>query len=163
MVNVQPHPARAVAPWAGIAAVVFLIDIATKFYFESNFFLGETRPITSFFNLVLAHNTGAAFSFLADHDGWQMYFFALIAVATIVICTRLIIRHSKENLFCLALALIMGGASGNLFDRIIYGYVIDFLDFYYQYWHWPAFNVADMAIVGGAALLIIDSFFNRNK
>lgn len=148
-------------PWAGISAVVFAVDFVTKFYFENHFYLGESRPVTSFFNFVLAHNTGAAFSFLADHCGWQMYFFAAIAIIAVIICSRLIIRHTSENLFCLALALIMGGALGNLFDRIIYGYVIDFLDFYYGYWHWPAFNVADMAIVGGAGLLILDSFFDR--
>ena len=150
-------------PWAGIAAVIFLVDFITKSYFENNFYLGESRPVTSFFNLVLAHNTGAAFSFLAGHSGWQMYLFSAIALIALVICVRLIIRHPQERLFCLSLAFIMGGALGNLFDRIIYGYVIDFLDFYYGYWHWPAFNIADMAIVGGAALLIIDSFFNRSS
>ena len=156
-------PARALMPWAGIAAVIFLVDFITKSYFESNFYLGESRPVTSFFNLVLAHNTGAAFSFLAGHSGWQMYLFSAIALIALVVCSWLIIRHSNERLFCLSLAGIMGGALGNLFDRIIYGYVIDFLDFYYGYWHWPAFNIADMAIVGGAALLIIDSFFNRSS
>lgn len=148
-------------PWAGIAAAVFLVDFITKFYIENNFYLGESLPITPFFNLVLAHNTGAAFSFLAGHSGWQMYLFSIIAAVAVFICARLIIRHSSATLFCLSLAFIMGGALGNLFDRIIYGYVIDFLDFYYEHWHWPAFNVADMAIVCGAALLIIDSFFNQ--
>lgn len=162
MSQVRSSSARALLPWAGVAAVVFLVDFATKLYFESNFYLGESRPVTSFFNLVLAHNTGAAFSFLAGHSGWQMYLFAAIALAAVFICARLIIRHASERLFCLSLALIMGGAIGNLFDRIIYGYVIDFLDFYYGYWHWPAFNIADMAIVGGAGLLILDSFSGRS-
>lgn len=161
MSHIKTRPARALLPWAGVSAVIFAVDFVTKFYFENHFYLGESRPVTSFFNFVLAHNTGAAFSFLADHSGWQMYFFAAIAIIAVFICSRLIIRHASENLFCLALALIMGGALGNLFDRIIYGYVIDFLDFYYGYWHWPAFNVADMAIVGGAGLLIVDSFFDR--
>ena len=163
MTEARNSSAQALMPWAGVAAVVFLVDFATKFYFESNFYLGESRPVTSFFNLVLAHNTGAAFSFLAGHSGWQMYLFAAIALAAILICARLIIRHANERLFCLSLALIMGGAIGNLFDRIIYGYVIDFLDFYYGYWHWPAFNIADMAIVGGAGLLILDSFSGRSS
>ena len=163
MTEARNSSAQALMPWAGVAAVVFLVDFATKFYFESNFYLGESRPVTSFFNLVLAHNTGAAFSFLAGHSGWQMYLFAAIALAAIFICARLIIRNANERLFCLSLALIMGGAIGNLFDRIIYGYVIDFLDFYYGYWHWPAFNIADMAIVGGAGLLILDSFSGRSS
>lgn len=163
MTEARNSSAQALMPWAGVATVVFLVDFATKFYFESNFYLGESRPVTSFFNLVLAHNTGAAFSFLAGHSGWQMYLFAAIALAAIFICGRLIIRHANERLFCLSLALIMGGAIGNLFDRIIYGYVIDFLDFYYGYWHWPAFNIADMAIVGGAGLLILDSFSDRSS
>ena len=163
MSQVRSSSARALLPWAGVAAVVFLVDFATKLYFESNFYLGESRPVTSFFNLVLAHNTGAAFSFLAGHSGWQMYLFAAIALAAVFICAGLIIRHASERLFCLSLALIMGGAIGNLFDRIIYGYVIDFLDFYYGYWHWPAFNIADMAIVGGAGLLILDSFSGRSS
>ncbi len=161
--STNSRPARALLPWAGVSALVFIIDFVTKWYFESHFYLGESRAVTSFFNLVLAHNTGAAFSFLADHDGWQMYLFAAIALVAVFVCAKLIIKHSQEGLFCLALSLIMGGALGNLFDRIIYGYVIDFLDFYYGYWHWPAFNVADMAIVGGAGLLIIDSLTHNSS
>ena len=156
-------PLRALTgPW-GVAFAVFVIDLLTKIYFESTYYLGESRPVTSFFNLVLAHNYGAAFSFLADSGGWQRYFFAAIAIVAVVVCLKLMISHAREKLFCLALAPILGGAIGNLFDRIIYGYVIDFLDFYYGYWHWPAFNVADMAIVGGAGLLIIDSLSHHSS
>ncbi|MCI5896496.1 MAG: signal peptidase II [Candidatus Aphodousia sp.] len=156
--NSSQSPLRALTGPLGIAFAVFVIDIITKTYFESTYNLGESRPVTSFFNLVLAHNYGAAFSFLADSSGWQRYFFAAIAVVAVVVCLKLMISHTREKLFCLALALILGGAIGNLFDRIIYGYVIDFLDFYYGYWHWPAFNIADSAIVLGAGLLIVDSF-----
>lgn len=152
-------PLRALTGPLGVAFAVFVIDLLTKTYFESTYYLGESRPVTSFFNLVLAHNYGAAFSFLADSGGWQRYFFAAIAIVAVVVCLKLMISHAREKLFCLALALILGGAIGNLFDRIIYGYVIDFLDFYYGYWHWPAFNIADSAIVLGAGLLIVDSFF----
>lgn len=152
-------PLRALTGPLGVAFAVFVIDLLTKTYFESTYYLGESRPVTSFFNLVLAHNYGAAFSFLADSGGWQRYFFAAIAIVAVMVCLKLMISHAREKLFCLALALILGGAIGNLFDRIIYGYVIDFLDFYYGYWHWPAFNIADSAIVLGAGLLIVDSFF----
>ena len=151
-------PLRALTGPLGVAFAVFVIDLLTKTYFESTYYLGESRPVTSFFNLVLAHNYGAAFSFLADSGGWQRYFFAAIAIVAVVVCLKLMISHAREKLFGLALALILGGAIGNLFDRIIYGYVIDFLDFYYGYWHWPAFNIADSAIVLGAGLLIVDSF-----
>ena len=151
-------PLRALTGPLGVAFAVFVIDLLTKTYFESTYYLCESRPVTSFFNLVLAHNYGAAFSFLADSGGWQRYFFAAIAIVAVVVCLKLMISHAREKLFCLALALILGGAIGNLFDRIIYGYVIDFLDFYYGYWHWPAFNIADSAIVLGAGLLIVDSF-----
>jgi len=106
------------------------------------------------FNLVLAHNTGAAFSFLAGAGGWQRGFFSVIAVVAAGVIVHLLRKHHEEKIFSLALALILGGALGNLIDRILLGHVVDFLDFYVQGYHWPAFNVADMAITGGAGLLI---------
>lgn len=150
-------------PWLGIATVIVLIDQITKVTITRLFTYGESLPITSFFNLVLAHNKGAAFSFLATQGGWQRYFFAGIAVAAVVFIIYLLKRHAGQRLFCWALALILGGAIGNLIDRVLYGYVIDFLDFYVGKWHWPAFNVADMAIVGGAALFIIDELRRVGK
>lgn len=150
-------------PWVGFSLAVIGIDFATKSYFESQYFLGESRPITSFFNLVLAHNTGAAFSFLANHAGWQKYLFIAIALIAVIFCLIHIKRHISNKLLCLALSLVMGGAIGNVIDRIMYGYVVDFLDFHYQYWHWPAFNVADIAIVVGAGLLILESFTEQKK
>ncbi|MDO8299645.1 signal peptidase II, partial [Lacisediminimonas sp.] len=117
---------------------------------------GDSRTITGFFNLVLAYNKGAAFSFLADQGGWQRWFFTGIAVVAVVFIIHLLRRNAGQRLFCTALALILGGAIGNLIDRVLYGHVIDFLDFHVGGWHWPAFNVADTAIVIGAALFILD-------
>ena len=145
----------------GFSLIIIVIDFLSKWYFETHFYLGETREITPFFNLVLAHNTGAAFSFLAHHDGWQRYFFIVIALFAVVFCIYYIKRHLSEKLLCLSLSLVMAGAFGNVIDRIIYGYVVDFLDFHYQFWHWPAFNIADTAIVIGAGLMIVESLFGR--
>ena len=156
--SATPSSIKAMLPWFALALIVFAIDFITKSIVLSSFYYGERLEITSFFNLVLVYNYGAAFSFLSTSGGWQVILFSAIAVIAVAVCSYLIYKHTCETLFCLALALIMGGAIGNLFDRIIYGYVIDFLDFHYQHWHWPAFNVADMAIVGGAALMILESF-----
>ncbi|GAB3543740.1 signal peptidase II [Noviherbaspirillum agri] len=150
-------------PWLGIATIIVLIDQITKVTITRLFTYGESMPITSFFNLVLAHNKGAAFSFLATQGGWQRYFFTAIAVAAVIFIIYLLKKHAGQRLFCWALALILGGAIGNLIDRVLYGYVIDFLDFYVGQWHWPAFNVADMAIVGGAGLFIIDELRRVGK
>lgn len=150
-------------PWLGIAAIIVLIDQITKVTITKLFTYGESLPVTSFFNLVLAYNKGAAFSFLASQSGWQRYFFTGIAIAAVIFIIYLLKRHAGQRLFCWALALILGGAIGNLIDRVLYGHVIDFLDFYVGKWHWPAFNVADMAIVGGAGLFIIDELRRVGK
>ena len=150
-------------PWVGFSLIIVILDFLSKSYFETQYYLGESRPIPSFFNLVLAHNTGAAFSFLAGHDGWQRYFFILIAIVAVAFCLLYMKRHLEERLLCLSLSMIMGGALGNVIDRIIYGYVVDFLDFHYMYWHWPAFNFADIAIVLGAGLMILESFTARRS
>ncbi|HEY0846284.1 MAG TPA: signal peptidase II [Noviherbaspirillum sp.] len=149
-------PSTSLTPWLGIATIIILIDQITKVTITKLFTYGESLPVTSFFNLVLAHNKGAAFSFLAAEGGWQRYLFTGIAIAAAVFIIYLLKRHAGQRLFCWALAMILGGAIGNLIDRVLYGHVIDFLDFYAGKWHWPAFNVADMAIVGGAALFILD-------
>lgn len=156
-------PSTSLTPWLGIAAIIVLIDQITKVTITRLFTYGESLPVTSFFNLVLAHNKGAAFSFLAAEGGWQRYFFTGIAIAAAIFILYLLKRHAGQRLFCWALALILGGAIGNLIDRVMYGYVIDFLDFYVGKWHWPAFNVADMAIVGGAALFILDELKRVGK
>jgi signal peptidase II len=130
----------------------------TKYWVSASFDYGEARAVTPFFNLVLTHNKGAAFSFLASAAGWQRGLFIGIALIAIVVISVLLARHAGEKLFCLALALILGGAIGNVLDRIALGHVVDFLDFHIAGWHWPAFNLADSAISVGAVLLIVDSF-----
>jgi signal peptidase II len=150
-------------PWLGIAAVIVLLDQITKITITRLFSYGDSHPVTSFFNLVVAHNKGAAFSFLATGSGWQRYFFTGIALAAAVFIVYLLKRHAGQRLFCWALALILGGAVGNLIDRALYGYVIDFLDFYVGKWHWPAFNVADSAICVGATLFILDELRRVKK
>ncbi|MEP7370910.1 MAG: signal peptidase II [Nitrosospira sp.] len=141
-----------------LALVVLVLDFATKRWVESALFHGEQIPLTSFFNLVLTYNAGAAFSFLSDAAGWQRWFFSAIAGGASVLIVYLLRKHAAETLFCVALSLILGGALGNLWDRITLGHVVDFLDFYAGGYHWPAFNVADSAIFIGAMLLIVDSF-----
>lgn len=147
---------RRLAPWLALALAVVAIDQLTKFAIERTFDYGDVRPVTGFFNLVLTYNKGAAFSFLASASGWQAHFLTAIGIAASVFIVYLLARHGNQRIFALALALILGGAIGNVIDRIAYGHVIDFLDFHWRGWHWPAFNVADSAIVGGAALLILD-------
>ena len=152
----QPTWPQRMLPWVGLAVGIILIDQLTKITIERRFEFGEVLPVTSFFNLVLTYNKGAAFSFLASASGWQGGFLIAVAVAASAFILYLLARHGHQRLFALALAMILGGAVGNLIDRIAYGHVIDFLDFHWGGWHWPAFNLADSAIVGGAALLIID-------
>ncbi|GAB2878005.1 signal peptidase II [Paraburkholderia jirisanensis] len=144
------------APWLGVALVVILADQLTKIAVARVFAYGEAHVIAPFFNLVLVYNRGAAFSFLAMAGGWQRWAFtALGVIAALVIC-YLLKRHGAQRMFCTALALILGGALGNVIDRLMYGHVIDFLDFHVGRWHWPAFNLADSAITIGAVLLVID-------
>ena len=152
---------RALLIALAVSAVLVIADQWTKLAISSNFRYGESVAITSFFNLVLVYNKGAAFSFLSDAGGWQRVFFICLTSAAIIVLMWLIAKHASEKLFCWGLTLILGGAIGNLIDRIAYGHVIDFLDFHWAGWHFWAFNVADSAITVGAALLIIDSFRPR--
>lgn len=147
---------KRVAPWLALAAVLALADQASKGAISANLRIGEAREITGFFNLVLAHNRGAAFSFLSDAGGWQRALFIGIAVLATAVIVLMLVRHSGERLFSGGLALILGGALGNLWDRIALGYVVDFLDFHALGWHFWAFNLADSAITVGAGLLILD-------
>jgi len=151
------------APWLAIAALVLLIDQLTKITIVRLFSYGESLPVTSFFNLVLVYNKGAAFSFLSTESGWQRYFFTALGIAAALFITFLLKRHAGQRMFCTALALILGGAIGNVVDRIAYGHVIDFLDIYVRNWHWPAFNIADSAICVGAVLFVIDELRRVNK
>jgi signal peptidase II len=147
---------KRVVPWLAIAALVAVADHASKSVISSNLHIGEARVITGFFNLVLAHNRGAAFSFLSEAGGWQRTLFIGIAVLATAVIVVMLVRHSGERLFSAGLALILGGALGNLWDRIILGYVVDFLDFHAFGWHFWAFNLADASITVGAGLLILD-------
>ena len=143
--------------WLGLAATVLVLDQLTKVAIRRTFNLHEMVEITPFFNVVLVYNKGAAFSLLADAGGWQRGLFIAIALSASVWIAWLLRKYSSETLFCLALSLILGGAIGNVIDRVLYGAVVDFLDFHAAGVHWPAFNVADSAITCGAVLLIWDA------
>lgn len=142
----------------GIAFVILVLDLASKYWIESTLEFGQVIPLTSFFNLMLTYNPGAAFSFLSEQSGWQRWFLSGIAGSAALLIVYLLNRYKHERLFCLSLSLILGGALGNLYDRITLGHVVDFLDFYIGTYHWPAFNVADSAIFIGAVLMIYESF-----
>jgi signal peptidase II len=144
--------------WLLVSVVVIVLDQLSKAAIGSHFGYGESMAVLPFFNLVLAHNTGAAFSFLDDAGGMQRWLFSAIAIVASVWIVWLLRRHPSQKLFCFALAFILGGALGNLIDRIAYGYVVDFLDFHWGNYHFAAFNLADSAITCGAGLLIWDSF-----
>ncbi len=150
-------------PWLILAIIIILADQFTKTLIVGYYKLGDSTPVTSFFNIVRAHNTGAAFSFLAGAGGWQRWFFTGIgAVATIFILWMLRSHHAQK-LFAFALACVLGGAIGNVIDRLVHGYVVDFLDFFYGTWHFPAFNIADSAITIGAACLILDEILRVKR
>lgn len=142
--------------WLMIALLVIITDQLTKVLIVSQFQYGDSRFVSSFFNLVRAHNTGAAFNFLAHHDGWQRWFFVGLGFAATGFILWLLRRHGHQTLFAWALSLILGGALGNVIDRLWHGYVVDFLQFHAGGWYFPAFNVADSAITLGAMLLILD-------
>ena len=146
--------------WLWVSLAVIVADYATKSAMVATFQPGEERAFTSFFSLILTFNAGAAFSIFADAAGWQRWFFAAVAIGAVIVITWLL-RRGGSVVYCLGLALILGGAVGNVWDRLTIGHVIDFLLFHYERWSWPAFNVADSAISVGAALLIIDSFRHR--
>ncbi|MFT6270289.1 MAG: signal peptidase II [Alphaproteobacteria bacterium] len=145
-----------------ISALIFVFDQWSKYAIVDSMRLYESIQLTGFFNLTYVHNYGAAFSFLYDAGGWQVYFLSTVALAVSALILWWLRQATKEQfLLPVAFSFILGGALGNVFDRIMHGYVIDFLDFYYGTYHWPAFNVADSAIFIGAALLIIDMFKNK--
>lgn len=144
--------------WLLISAIVLVLDVYTKHLIQQAFQYGEHLQVSSFFDLVRYHNEGAAFSFLATEGGWQRFFFSAIAFIASVVMIYLLRKNSEQKLFCLALALVLGGALGNLYDRLTLGYVVDFLFFHIGQYYWPAFNLADFAITGGVALLLLDGF-----
>lgn len=146
--------------WLSIGAIIVALDLYTKHLVQNAFQYAEHLTVTSFFDLVRYHNEGAAFSFLADAGGWQKWFFSGISLVAILVITYLLKKYQNQKLFCTGLALVLGGAIGNLYDRLTLGYVVDFLSFHVNGLFWPAFNVADSAICVGVALLLIDSFKN---
>jgi signal peptidase II len=149
--------------WLALSALIVIIDQLTKYAVSRSFALYQSVEVTPFFNLVLVHNRGAAFSFLSDAGGWQRGFFIAIALVASVWIAWLLRKHRGQTLFCLALALILGGAIGNVIDRVLFGAVVDFLDFHALGFHWPAFNVADMGISCGAVLLIWDALTAKSS
>ena len=150
-------------PWLGLALILLIADQFTKILILGDYQLGDSTVVTSFFNIVRAHNTGAAFSFLADASGWQRWFFTGIGVVAVGVILWMLKAHPGQKLFSFAMACILGGAVGNVIDRVRYGYVVDFLDFYWGTWHFPAFNIADSAISVGAACLILDELLRVRK
>ncbi|MCX7962409.1 MAG: signal peptidase II [Burkholderiales bacterium] len=154
---------RRAATWFALAALVVALDRASKLAVLAALEPGESVAVTGFFNLVLVFNKGAAFSLLAGAPGWQNGLFAAIAAVVAAVISVLLVRHAEQRLFSAALALILGGALGNLWDRLAYGHVVDFLDFHAAGWHWPAFNAADSAITAGAGALVVDGLLPRAR
>lgn len=149
--------------WLWLSGLVIVLDQASKWFMTSILSLHESIVVIPFFNLSMAHNYGAAFSFLAQMGGWQRWFFVGL---TTVISVGLFIwlkKLAKTNVEAMSVSLILGGALGNVIDRIYFGYVVDFLDVYYGSYHWPTFNIADSAIVVGAVILVIDSFVHKSE
>ena len=156
--------------WLGIALVVLLADQFTKLLIVGSFQLGDSQTVTAFFNLVRVHNSGAAFSMLSTASGWQRWFFTGIGIVATFFILWLLRSHPTQKLFCFALALVLGGAVGNVIDRIAYGHVVDFLDFHWDWLspvfyegHFPAFNIADSAISVGAVALIVDELIRVRR
>ena len=157
-------------PWLGLALILLIADQFTKVLVVGYYQLGDSTVVTSFFNLVRVHNTGAAFSFLASAGGWQRWFFTALGLAAAGFILWMLRAHSSQRLFSFALACILAGAVGNVIDRLVHGYVVDFLDFHWPFLaaifpggHFPAFNIADAAITVGAAALILDEILRVRR
>ncbi len=168
----NPSPSANAWPWKwlGLAGLLLLADQATKWLILANFQWGDSVPVTSFFNVVRVHNTGAAFSFLAGAGGWQRWFFTAIGIGASVFIVWMLRSHPGQRLFGFALSCILGGAIGNVIDRLVHGYVVDWLDFHWPFLaglfpggHFPAFNIADSAITVGAVALILDEILRIRR
>ncbi|ARP90268.1 signal peptidase II [Bordetella genomosp. 9] len=161
----QPRYRRGLTFWLLLAAAIIVLDQASKLYFNANFSYGQRLNVLPVFDLTLVYNRGAAFSFLASEPGWQRWFFTVLGVGAAVVIAVILARQGKRAAprFALALAMIMGGALGNVIDRIAYGHVVDFLLFYWKDWYYPAFNVADVAITCGAILLVLDELLRMRR
>ncbi|MEO8938217.1 MAG: signal peptidase II [Burkholderiaceae bacterium] len=155
---------RGLWPWLILIAAVIVVDQLTKIAIGKLFVYGERKElIHGFFDLTLVFNKGAAFSFLSNASGWQRWFFTGIGIVAAIFIVVMLARHASQKLFCTALALIAGGALGNVIDRLIHGHVVDFLLFFYRDWSFPAFNVADSAITVGAVLVVIDELLRVQR
>ncbi len=143
-------------PWLGLSLLILIADQFSKLMVLGYYRLGDSTTVTSFFNLVRVHNQGAAFSFLADASGWQRWFFSALGVAAAVFIVWMLRSHPGQRLFAFAMSCILGGAIGNVIDRLVHGYVVDFLQFHYAGWYFPSFNLADSAITIGAIAMILD-------
>lgn len=150
-------------PWVLLALGVFVLDQFAKVLILTYYQYGDTTRITSFFNIVRAHNTGAAFSFLAQASGWQRWLFTGIGIAAAVVIIWMLRSHAGKKLFSFSLACILGGAIGNVFDRVVHGYVVDFIQVHWHGWYFPAFNIADSGITIGAAGLLLDEFLRVRR
>ena len=159
----MPEARRPWYRWLWVSAIVLVLDLATKAWVTHAFQLGESLALTPFFNLVLVHNTGAAFSFLAGAGGWQRWFFVAVTVAVAAVLVTMLRRHHANRLLATAVALVLGGAAGNLWDRAFLGHVVDFVQVHGAGYYFPAFNVADSAITIGVILLLWDSFRGEPK
>lgn len=149
--------------WLGLALALLLLDQLTKVLIVAYYHPGEVTVLTDWLNIVRVHNRGAAFSFLAGASGWQRWFFVTIGLASAVFIVYLLRSHAGQRLFSLALACILGGAIGNVVDRLVHGYVVDMVDFHIGRWHFPAFNVADAAITLGVVFLLLDEFLRVRR
>jgi signal peptidase II len=156
MAKVTRSSGGGMMPWLALALIVLIADQFTKVLVVGYYKLGDATTITSFFNVVRVHNVGAAFSFLAGAAGWQRWLFTGIGIVAALFILWMLKSHAGQKLFSFALACILGGAIGNVIDRVAYGHVVDFLQFHYAGWYFPSFNVADSAITVGAAALILD-------
>lgn len=150
-------------PWLGLALVILIVDQFTKVMVLGYYRLGDSNRVTGFFNLVRVHNEGAAFSFLADASGWQRWFFTAVGIGAALFIVWMLRSHPGQRLFAFALSCILGGAIGNVIDRLVHGYVLDFLQFHYAGWYFPSFNVADSAITIGAISLILDELLRVRR
>lgn len=149
--------------WLGWAMLVLVLDQFVKVLVMGYYQLGDQTVVNGFFNIVRVHNSGAAFSMLAAAGGWQRWLFTAIGLGAAALMLWMLKKHSAQKLFAFALASLLGGALGNVIDRLIYGYVVDFLDFHWAGWHFPAFNLADSAITVGAIALILDEFWRVRR
>ena len=154
---------RGMLPWLGLALLLFLVDQFTKVLILGYYALGDSTYVTSFFNIVRVHNPGAAFSFLASASGWQRWFFTALGIGAAIFIVWLLRSHSSQRLFAFSMACLLGGAVGNVVDRVLYGYVVDFVQLHYAGWAFPAFNVADSAITAGAIGMILDELLRVRR